>query len=260
MKDLNRLFRKRIAIPESEKISFESLGKVLEKTAKTIPFENLRMIENRSRDVTKENLIDKLLLKNEGGLCYELNTILYFFLIENGFDAALVRGVTYNEEKQEWYQLGRTHVTILLKQEEQTYLVDTGFGANLPLKQVPLNGGTVTSANGEFRIKKADHDFGDYTFEMKRKYKDSNWKLGYIFDTKRPVSDISEFNEIQKILIEKEESTFNKQRLIAQITNEGNVTLTDTSFTQWVDGKVIKETIDKNKFTKLVKQHFGIES
>lgn len=256
---MNQLFRKRIDIPETEQIKFESLGKVLEKMAKTFPFENLRMIENKTRDITKENLIDKLLVKKEGGLCYELNSCLYFFLVDNGFDAALVRGVTYNDETQKWYQLGRTHVTILLKHEEQTYLVDTGFGANLPLRPVPINGEPVSSPNGEFRIKKADHDFGDYILEMKRKYKDTNWKIGYIFDTKRPVSDVAEFNQIQKILSENEESTFNKQRLITQLTNAGNVTLTDTSFTQWVDGKLIKEKIEKNKFLELAKQHFGIE-
>lgn len=50
--------------------------------------------------------------------------------------------------------IGRTHVTILLKHEGQIYLIDTGFGGNLPLKPVPLNGETVISQNGEFRIKK----------------------------------------------------------------------------------------------------------
>lgn len=259
MKDLNQLFRKRIDIPETEKITFDSLGKVLEHTAKSFPFENLRILEKKTRDITKENLIDKLLVNNEGGLCYELNPILYFFLVENGFDAALVRGVTYNEELQDWNPVGRTHVTILLNHEEQAYLVDTGFGANLPLRPVPLNGETVSSKNGEFRLKKANHDFGDYILEMKRKYKDTNWKTGYVFDSKKPVNDISEFNEIQKILSENEDSTFNKQRLIAQITNEGNVTLTDNSFTEWVDGKLNKEKIDKNKFNKLAKQRFGFE-
>lgn len=36
--EMNQLFHKRIDIPEAEQITFESLGKVLEKTAKTFPF------------------------------------------------------------------------------------------------------------------------------------------------------------------------------------------------------------------------------
>ncbi|WP_028402219.1 arylamine N-acetyltransferase family protein [Ectobacillus panaciterrae] len=259
MTELNALFRKRIGIPENEKITFETLDHVLEKTAKTIPFENLCIIANKTNDVTKENVVDKILVRNEGGLCYELNSIFHFFLVENGFSAALVRGVVYDSVAQSWPTLGRTHVTNLLIHDGQTYLVDTGFGANLPLRPVPLNGEAITSSNGEFRIKKVDSDHGDHILEVKLKHKDPDWKIGYAFDSKRPVKDVTEFNEIQKILIEEQESPFNKNPLITRLTDEGHVTLTDTSFTQWTAGKVMKETIDHRRFKELAKQHFGIE-
>ena len=41
---------------------------------------------------------------------------------------------------------------ILLSHNEQIYLIDTGFGVNLPLQPVPLSGQIARSANGEFRI------------------------------------------------------------------------------------------------------------
>ncbi|MDQ0221239.1 arylamine N-acetyltransferase family protein [Peribacillus cavernae] len=154
MSTLNTLFRERIGIPVHEKITFDSLGPILEKTAKTFPFENLCIIGCNTGAITKENLMNKMLVRNEGGLCYELNSLLYFFLAESGFDVSLCRGVTYNNETQDWTAIGRTHVTILLKHMENTYLIDTGFGGNLPLVPVPLTGETVTSNNGEFRIKK----------------------------------------------------------------------------------------------------------
>ncbi|MFC7560436.1 arylamine N-acetyltransferase [Paenibacillus farraposensis] len=53
----------------TEIITFENLDSVLEKTAREIPFENLCIIENRTTDITKENLIDKIIKRNEGGLC-----------------------------------------------------------------------------------------------------------------------------------------------------------------------------------------------
>ncbi|MFF2591106.1 arylamine N-acetyltransferase [Peribacillus butanolivorans] len=151
MNELNALFRKRIGLLEHEKVTFEKLDEILEKTAKTIPFENLSIMASHLSDINKENIMNKVLVRNEGGLCYELNTALYFFLVENDFDVSLVRGVIYN---QGWMTIGRTHVAILLNHEGQTYLVDTGFGGNLPLKPVPFNGETVISQNGEFRIKK----------------------------------------------------------------------------------------------------------
>ncbi|WP_338473327.1 arylamine N-acetyltransferase (plasmid) [Niallia sp. XMNu-256] len=258
MNELNALFRKRIGIPENESIPFEALDNVLEKTAKSIPFENLCIIENKTNDITKENLINKILVKKEGGLCYELNSIFYFFLIENGFNSVLARGVIYENAIQEFLILGRTHVTILITHQKQTYLIDTGFGGNLPLKPVPLTGETITSNNGDFRIRKLESEHGDYVLEMKLKHKDTDWKIGYAFDSKKPIIDVSEFNDIQTIIAEHQESPFNKKPLITRLTTRGSLTLTNNSFTQWIDGIVTKEKIDNARFKELLKQHFGV--
>ncbi|KRE48912.1 arylamine N-acetyltransferase family protein [Paenibacillus sp. Soil724D2] len=259
MYELNGLFRKRMGIPENQKITFETLDHILRKTALSLPFENLSIISNKTSIITKESLITKMLVKNEGGLCYQLNPLLYFFLVENGFNAALVRGEVYNYATKDWSKLGRTHVTILLQHKGQTYLVDTGFGGNLPLKPVPLNGETTSSVNGEFRVKAMESDYGDYVLELKLKYKDTDWKIGYAFDTKRPLENLSELNEVQGIIVQHKESRFNKTPLITQLTSDGNVTLTDTSFTQWMNGKSSKEQIDNVKFKELAKQHFGFQ-
>ncbi|MBA4536399.1 arylamine N-acetyltransferase [Bacillus aquiflavi] len=259
MTELNILFRKRIGISEDENIGFEKLEHVLEKTAQSIPFENLCIIENKTYEITKENLINKILVRNEGGLCYELNAIFYFFLIENGFNAFLVRGGVYNNETQAFQQLGRTHVTILVNHEGQTYLIDTGFGGNLPLKLVPLTGESVTSKNGEFRIKKENSVHGDHILEMKLKHKDTDWKIGYAFDSSKPVADISELNEIQTIICEHPKSPFNKNPLISLFTDSGKLILTNTSFTQRIDGVITKNKMNNKKFKELAKQHFGIQ-
>ncbi|KKE79415.1 arylamine N-acetyltransferase [Oceanobacillus caeni] len=258
MCELNSLFRKRIGISQNKNITFEKLDYILEQTAINIPFENLCIMENKISDINKENLINKILVNKEGGLCYELNSIFYFFLIENGFDASLVRGVIYDNINETYSTIGRTHVAILVTHKNQTYLIDTGFGGNLPLKPVPITGEPVTSNNGEFRVNKGDSEFGNYALEMKLKHKDTNWKIGYAFDSKKLINDVSEFNEIQTIIAKHQESPFNKKPLITRLTSTGNLTLTDTSFTQWIDGIDTKEEIDHAKFKELLKKHFGI--
>lgn len=256
---MNALFRERIGIPENENITFETLHWVLEKTPENIPFENLCILENRTDTLTKENLIKKILVRNEGGLCYELSMILYFFLLENGFDVALARAVMYNHALQKYQvALGRTHVIILITHKEQMYLIDTGYGGNLPLQPVPLTGETVTSRNGEFRVKKINSDHGNYVFEMKLKHKDTDWKTGYAFDSNKLIKDLSELDEVQRIIVEHKESPFNKSPIITQLTTKGNLTLTKDSFTQWIDGVVSKEEIDDIRYKELLKQHFGL--
>ena len=102
-------------------------------------------------------------------------------------------------------------------------------------------------------------EYGDYLLEMKLKHKDTAWKIGYAFDSRHPVYDVSEFNEIQSIIAEHQESSFNKNPLITRLTPEGNITLTNTSFTRWIDGNVVKEEIDNSRFKELLKQHFDIK-
>lgn len=258
MNNLNILFRNRIGIPHHEVITIENLDKVLEKTAKAIPFENLCIIEDRTTEITKENLMRKILEKNEGGLCYELNSILHLFLIENNFNTTLVRGVVYDQLKQQWNTMGKTHVANLFNHNGQLYLVDTGFGGNLPLVPVPLNGKTVVSNNGEFRVDRVESEHGDYVFYMKLMKKDEDWRIGYAFNSKEGIHDISKLNEVQKVIIEHPESSFNKKPLITRLTDKGNITLTETSFTECVNGKVKKEEISENKFKEIRKAYFGL--
>ncbi|EPZ43345.1 arylamine N-acetyltransferase family protein [Alicyclobacillus acidoterrestris] len=260
MHSLRTLFLNRIGVPESENVTFENLDMILEKTARTIPFENLCIMENRTTDITPDNLIDKILKRNEGGLCYELNTIFYLFLIENGFNANLVRGIIFDPTVQQWSKTGRTHVTIIITHDNQQYVVDTGFGGNLPLKPVPLNGEIVKSGNGEFRIEKANSEYGNYLLYMKLKHKDDDWKLGYAFDSTRVVENLSELNEVQKIILEHPESPFNKRPLVTKLTERGNMILTDTSFTEKIDGNVQKKEIDSTMFQRLIRDRFGMES
>lgn len=258
MEEFNQLFRNRIGMSETEEISFEKLDQVLEKTALSIPFENTSIIFRQSYKITKESLANKILMRNEGGLCYELNPVLYYFLLENGFNVCLVRGIVYNQPFERWSPTGRTHTAILLTHDDQIYLIDTGFGVNLPLKPVPLNGQIIRSTNGEFRVNPFVHNDGDYVLVMKLKHKDTEWSTGYIFDTARPVSNLSELDEIQQIIGTHPDSSFNKHPLMTKLINNGHITLTDTSFTQYMNGKARKEAIDNNLFKGMAKSYFSM--
>lgn len=256
--NMDQLFRKRIGYEPTRRISFTELVEILAKTATTFPFENLCIMRGETQPITEESLIDKLLRRSEGGLCYELNPMLYLFLWENGFSVSLVSGVVYNQMAQEWSRTGRTHVAILLRHEGKEYLVDTGFGGNIPLMPVPLSGETVQSANGEFRIKKIDSTYGDYQFEMKRKSKDEEFVTGFAFDSTHLMNDVTELEQMQRVIVESDASAFNKEPLLTKLTEQGSMTLTNKSFTKWQNGRMTKEDIDATQFAALAKEHFGL--
>lgn len=250
--NLDKRFRDRIHFSTSSPLTFNDLDSILEKMAHTIPFENVCIIEKRTKEMTKENLIDKMLVRKEGGLCYELNSLLYLFLKKNQFEASLIQGIVYDAATGEFGNMGRTHVAILVQHENQLYIVDGGFGGNIPLKPVPLSGETVSSSNGEFRIRECHTAHGHYQLELKLKHKDTDWRIGYAFDTGETISDVSRLESVRVTVEEHSDSPFNKHPLLTKRINDGSVTLTDKSFTRWEAGKVTKEKIDGERYNELL--------
>ena len=260
MNGLNHLFRRRIGFSEDEQITLENLETVLQLTAAAIPFENLCAIAGDDSVLSESSLMDKILVRNEGGLCYELNGILYLFLKENGLDVQLIRGAVYVSEKAIFSPTGSTHAAILLTYDGKKYIVDTGFGGNLPLKPVPMDGTEVSTPTGEFRVVKEDSQYGDYFFEMKLKHKDTEWRKGYALDSLHPVKEVGELTGTKKIITEHPQSPFNKKPLLTRVTADGSMILTDTSFTWWKDGQMVKEEIGVERFKKLALEHFKIKT
>ena len=259
MNDLNQRFRNRIGFSPIESINIENLAIVLEKTAATIPFENLCTLSGDSNELNEGHLVEKIIEGNEGGLCYDLNGILYLFLKENGLDVQLVRGSVYIPDLKGFSPTGRTHAAILLNDDGKRYLVDTGFGGNLPLRPVPMDGSVIHSPNGEFRVKKEDSEFGDYFFEMKLKYKDLDWRIGYAFDSREPVENVSDLSEMKNIITEHPQSPFNKKPLLTRVTSDGSMVLTETSFTHWTEDGVRKEEINADRYRELAKEFYNID-
>ncbi|MDF2945413.1 MAG: arylamine N-acetyltransferase [Bacillales bacterium] len=257
LNDFQLKFRKRIGISDSEEIRFDNLGKVLKQTAMSIPFENLCILENNLCEITSEGLIEKIITRQEGGVCYELNYILCLFLLENGFDAYLVRGVVFDQVNKKWSATGKTHVAIIIKHKEEEYIVDTGFGGNLPLMPVPLSGTIIKSDNGEFKVEKTSEG---YILQMKLSNKDNKWEVGYLFDPSKVIEGLDEIYDIHKVIIQHPESPFNKKPLITRLTTTGRFVLTNTSYTEWSNGDVTKRDIDEITFKEIVKQYIGTQT
>lgn len=260
METLDSLFRKRVGFEYEDALAFDHLPALLTATSLALPFENLAIIQQRGLPITRQNLVTKLLMRNEGGLCYELNPLLYFFLLENGFDVTMVRGIVYDASTKTFAETGHTHVTLLLRHESMTYLVDTGFGGFLPLCPVPMNGTLATSNNGEFRIQPAADEhagLGDFTFMLKQRHKDVDWRVGFVFDSRNAIST-AECEDIRRIIADHPASNFNKRPLVAKLTERGSVTLTDMSLIITEEGQASKEPVSPERFGELLARYFNI--
>ncbi|EPY7702518.1 MULTISPECIES: arylamine N-acetyltransferase family protein [Bacillus cereus group] len=244
----------RLNLAKRTEMKFEELNTILFAFAHTIPFENLDVISRNSNAITMENLQDKILTRSRGGLCYELNTLLYYFLKDCGYDVQLALGTVYKNDINTW-ALEDGHITIILNYDNVRYVIDVGIASLVPLVPVPFTGEAVSSKNGTYRVRRKDTSKGNYVLE--RKDTNGEWKVCHAFYNR--IIDEAVVNDVQKRVVEDEKSIFNKGPIAVKLTESGHVSLTNTSFTEIVHGEKAKREITEEQYRELLNTLFAIE-
>ncbi|WP_370991288.1 arylamine N-acetyltransferase family protein [Bacillus tropicus] len=244
----------RLNLAKRTEVKFEELNTILFAFAHTIPFENLDVISRNSNAITMENLQDKILTRSRGGLCYELNTLLYYFLKYCGYDVQLALGTVYKNDINTW-ALEDGHITISLNYDNVRYVIDVGIASLVPLVPVPFTGEAVSSKNGTYRVRRKDTSKGNYVLE--RKDTNGEWKVCHAFYNR--IIDEAVVNDVQKRVVEDEKSIFNKGPIAVKLTESGHVSLTNTSFTEIVHGEKAKREITEEQYRELLNTLFAIE-
>lgn len=113
-----------------------------------VPFENLDIHAHRWID--PENAFKKVVGHRRGGFCYELNGLFFQLLQSIGFDCFLISGCVANE--QGVFGPEFDHMAIVVRIQDELYLVDVGFGefSLEPLKIVL--GESIYDPRGTFRF------------------------------------------------------------------------------------------------------------
>ncbi|AGE78863.1 TPA: arylamine N-acetyltransferase family protein [Bacillus thuringiensis] len=249
----NQLFT-RLNLKKRNEVTFEELPTILFSFAHTIPFENLDVIARNTNQISLENLREKILTSSRGGLCYELNTLFYYFLKNCGYDVQLALGTVYKNDINAW-ALEDGHITIILTYDNLQYLIDVGIASLVPLVPVPFTGESVSSKNGSYRVRRKDTSKGNYVLE--RIDTDGEWKVCHAFY--KPNIDEIVINDVQRRVIEDEKSIFNKGPIAVKLTNSGHISLTNTSLTEVIHGEKTKREITENQYKEFLYTLFAIK-
>ncbi|OJE44111.1 acetyltransferase [Bacillus proteolyticus] len=244
----------RLNLANLTEVKFEELDTILFAFAHTIPFENLDVIARNANTITIENLQEKILSRSRGGLCYELNTLFYYFLKDCGFDVQLALGTVYKNEINAW-ALEDGHITIILNYDNVRYLIDVGIASLVPLVPVPFTDESVTSKNGTYRVRRKDTSKGNFVLE--RKDTNGEWKVCHAFYNR--IIDEIVVNDVQSRVIEDEKSIFNKGPIVVKLTDYGHVSLTNTSLTEMIHREKTKREITEDQYRELLYTVFAIE-
>lgn len=193
-----------------------------------VPFENLDLLgDSFIPNLDRAFLFDKIVCRNRGGVCYELNTSFYYLLTAIGFDACQISGSVQPGENM------FSHVATLVHLEDCDYIVDVGFGDSyVP----PIKVGTEIT-----RVNNIDY-FMDYkdaeTADIMRRYPGKGPERMYtIALTPRKMSD---YFERFRWASAKGNTVFSMRPICASHTAERRITLRRGFLTIEQNGQVVE--------------------
>lgn len=216
----------------------------------TIPFENFDIQLGREINLHPDIIFKKLIKKNRGGYCFELNGLFLRALKSIGFDVrALLARVHISGTPS-----GRSHQLELVTIEGKEWIADVGFGAETPRAPIPLILNQPTIHDGqEIRLVDADH-FGI----MLQTKKNNEWIDLYSFDLSHIIpADIDQANHFTST---HPSSFFVLARVATLPVKNGVITLFNNTFKETIAGDESVQYFACGKpYLNSLKKYFGIE-
>lgn len=160
---------------------FKLLCKIQEQHLYTVPYENTEYLLGIRDFMTPKKIYEKIVLEKRGGICLEINYLLYLLLKELGFTCTLISGKVRRNFLD--------HMIILVHLD-QDYLVDVGFGEFSFRHPLPFNGVSSSFFSGTFRIINSEEGVNSYCLQRKE---ENEWTTKYVFTKeKREPQDFRE--------------------------------------------------------------------
>lgn len=115
----------RIGYGGEPKANEQSLKGLMRHQLMTVPFENLDVQAGKVVSLVPEEIVEKIIDRNRGGYCYEVNGLFAMALEALGIEYQFVaaRPMFYPVKRP------KTHMSIIAKVEGKQWLCDLGFGS-----------------------------------------------------------------------------------------------------------------------------------
>ena len=148
-----------------------SLNTLVAAHLRTVPFENLDIVDGVQRQLTTAAALQKLVVSGRGGFCYEINEAFGALLLHLGFTVRRVEARVWLADRGE-FGPPYDHLALVVTLSEGEFLTDVGFGDNnrTPM-QLPedvlsdISGRYVLErvAEGLLRLSRTDRPLYEFT-------------------------------------------------------------------------------------------------
>ena len=214
-----------------------------------VPFENLDIALGIPIRLDPELMYEKIVVRQRGGYCYELNGLFHDLLEAMGFTVCMLSAQVRREDGGFGPEFDHMLLKVTL---EQPWLADVGFG-DLFLDPLPLLSGAIQAENGNL--------FGvamvDGTWELFKQDNDGQVLLYQFSGVPHQLSDYENMNQHQQT---SPESGFTRRRICSKATSDGRITLAGMRLIVTKAGALQERVLEsEEELRQCLREHFRIE-
>ena len=245
---LRTSFLKRTGIRELPEKNLKGLAEIMTAMAETVPFENLDVQLGKIVSIDIDAIADKILHRNRGGYCYEINGLLFHILKEWEMEACYLgaRSIMGYESRRPV-----THMLVKVNLQEGPYICDLGFTGLCPPEPLPLTDKADESKPYRFIAGQA----GDWILQSKSPA--GEWKSLYSFED-RPLEQV-DFNLPNYFNNHSQESICTRKLICAIRKNGHSYRLVQNCLTVLDDGSSREQLLKTPEvFRRTLKEIFGL--
>jgi N-hydroxyarylamine O-acetyltransferase len=217
---------------------------------RAVPFENLSIHAGEPIVLENSALFEKIVTRNRGGFCYELNGLFAALLSGLGYEVGMLSAQV--ADARGVFSADFDHMALIVTLDER-WLVDVGFGDSFiePIL-IDERDAQIQGARA-YRIDSS----GDYLVLMKRTEEKSEWESQYRFKLKTYA--YSDYAERCKFHQTSSDSHFTQNRICSLLTPNGRISVSDTHFIVSENGvRQDYAVTSQAEYEQLLREHFAI--
>lgn len=205
-------YLQRLGVTSPPTPSCQTLCALVSAHLQSVPFENLDIVNRVQSELTTDSVLRKIVLRERGGFCYEINEAFRVLLTHLGFRVRRIEARVWLET-QRGFGPPFDHLALVVALPEGEYLTDVGFGDN---NRTPLRFPADTSTDIS----------GQYTLEQRS---DTVWLLSRperpLYELTTSAQPLSAFIPMYRYHRTSPDSIFSKGPICTRATDRGRVTL-----------------------------------
>jgi N-hydroxyarylamine O-acetyltransferase len=215
----------------------------------SVPFENLDIVLGRKIACDEDAFIRKIVERQRGGFCYELNGAFAGLLRAIGFKVTLLSARVPRDDGSDGPEFDHLALRVDL---DEPWLADVGFGDSF-LEPLRLQSGAEQSQDGwTYRVVDCRNSLC-----IERAGSDAVWKQQYSF-TLRPRS-LTDFTDMCHYHQASPESPFTRKGVCSIATPEGRITVADRKLIFTRNGSREERLLSSDsEWRAALKEHFAI--